>query len=496
MSAPIRVLIVDDNEVNLDVLKRRLERKGCEVVAVTSGPSALLAVGARPFDVVLLDLQMPDMSGLEVLERIRASFSQLTLPVIMATAQTDSDSMVSTLEAGANDYVTKPIDVEVLLARIRAQLRSTATAAHSVSVASSGGKAIVGAPAAIGVGVTLAKKYRLDALLGSGGFGAVYRARHLLLDHDVAVKVLHAHLASAPKVRRRFEQEGISSVLVRHPNAVLVMDADTSEEGVPFLVMELLAGATMADLLESEHRLRLRRVAEIIDPVCEVLEEAHRIGILHRDVKPANIMLAAGPRGELVKVVDFGIAKFIDRERHASLTGDGVAGTPLYMAPEALLARPIGPPSDVYSVGVTCYVALAGEPPHGPAAKSPFEQAIRQVQQPPRPLSELRADLPAEVCRLLMATLAHDPDHRPKLRELRDGLLDWGARFEEPVWPPAIARREPTKGGALHDDPTVQLGTPTVPKLHAESGVSGKPDAAPEESGEVGEAALSSRRNA
>ncbi|MBK8943453.1 MAG: protein kinase [Polyangiaceae bacterium] len=490
MSEPIRALIVDDNEVNLDVLKRRLERKGCEVVAVTDGPAALLAVGARPFDVVLLDLQMPEMSGLEVLARIRASFSQLALPVIMATAQSDSDSMVSALEAGANDYVTKPIDVDVLLARIRAQLRSRATAAHSVNAASRGVKAIVDAPPALGVGVTLGKKYRLDALLGSGGFGAVYRAKHLLLDHDVAVKVLHAHLASAPKVRRRFEQEGISSVLVRHPNAVVVLDADTTEEGVPFLVMELLAGSTLAELLERERRLKLGRTAEIIAPVCDVLEEAHRIGILHRDVKPANIMLAATPRGEIVKVVDFGIAKFIDRERHASLSGEGVAGTPLYMSPEALLGRPTGAPADVYSVGVTAYVALAGEPPHGHAAKSPFEQAIRQLQQPPRPLGELRPDLPAEVCQVLMASIAQEPDHRPTLAELREALVEWAGRFTEAVWPPASPRVHVSAGSAHPEDATVQIGEPTVQKVHVESGVT---DKAPNEPGEVADAVRSSR---
>ena len=163
-----RLLVVDDNEVNLDVLGRRLERKGCLVTTALDGPTALELLEQQPFDAVVLDLQMPGMSGLEVLEAIREKRSQLAMPVIMATAQTDPEMMVSALEAGANDYVTKPIDVDVLYARLRAQLRGSEVARRERASDTSPGAA----PAAAGVaqiGSVLAGKYRLEEGLGTGG---------------------------------------------------------------------------------------------------------------------------------------------------------------------------------------------------------------------------------------------------------------------------------------------------------------------------------------
>jgi serine/threonine protein kinase len=236
-----------------------------------------------------------------------------------------------------------------------------------------------------------------------------------------------------------------------------VLDAGTTEQGLPFLVMELLDGPTLAEELERSGMLRFKRCVEIAVPLCDVLEEAHRVGIVHRDVKPANIMISTSPRGEVVKVLDFGISKFIDREKQLGLTGDGVAGTPLFMSPEALLGRPTEASTDIFSVGVTLFVMLAGVPPHGPAAKSPFEQAIRQVHNPPTELSSIRPDLPVEITQIVMAALARNPAGRPTLAELRDTLVTFAASFEEPYWPPQVVLSS-TRPPGLADDPTVQVG--------------------------------------
>ncbi len=303
------------------------------------------------------------------------------------------------------------------------------------------------------------------------------------LDADVAVKVLHPHLANAPNVRKRFELEGVSAVRVKHPNAVTVLDAGTTETGLPFLVMELLAGHTLADEIERRSMLRLSRAVEILGPVCEVLEEAHRVGIIHRDVKPANIMLSDSGRGEVVKVLDFGISKFIDREKQLGLTGDGVAGTPLFMSPEALLGRESTASTDIFSVGVTLFVALAGIPPHGPPAKSPFEQAIRQVNHAPTPLASVRPDLPIEVTQIVMATLARDPQNRPSLAELRETLHRSAEGFAEPVWPPArtVSSAPPRPGFA--DEATVRVGMQPEAREEPTDPPPERPTAPPEQSG-------------
>jgi len=428
--SPIRILIVDDSEVNLDILARRLERKGYSVVKATSGSDALSAVDRERFDLVLLDVMMPGMTGLEVLDAIRARHAPQSLPVIMTTAKSQSEDVIEALDRGANDYVTKPIDLDVLWARMRVHLR-TITRPPGAR----------GTPEAyVGTGATLDRKYLLGGLLGSGGFGAVYRARHLGLDREVAVKVMHPHLLTDESALSRFAQEGVSACRVKHPNAVVVLDAGTTPFGVPYLVMEFLEGRSLQAELAQEGALRLKRSAGIVAPVCEALAEAHRSGIVHRDIKPANILLSSTEQGEIVKVLDFGIAKFLEHRPGAPNTGGEVAGTPQYMAPERLLGERSDARSDAYSVGVTFYETLSANLPFTAPGSSPFSAALRQLRDPPTPLQTYRPDLPEPLNELAMRLLSRDPAERPTVDQFRNELLEWAARFEEPEWPPATLR--------------------------------------------------------
>ncbi|MCZ7680607.1 MAG: response regulator [Sandaracinaceae bacterium] len=334
-----RVLVVDDHEDNLDLLRRRLERKGYDVGTVTSGPDALGVLEREDIDIVILDVMMPGMSGLEVLETVRRTRSSEELPIIMATAKAESADVIEALDKGANDYVVKPIDLDVLLARMRACLRNVKRPATQPETQ-------------LVMGHVLDRKYELGPKIGTGGFGTVYRATHVSLKNPVAVKILHEHLLGSEKAVRRFAQEGVSACRVRHPNAVAILDAGTTWDGLPYLVMELLDGPTLAQELDSVGVMRLARAAAIASPLCGALEAAHKEGIVHRDVKPANVMLSRdGSGGELVKVLDFGIAKLVESHPGAPATVDEVAGTPQYMAPERLLGEGCDWRADVYSVG-------------------------------------------------------------------------------------------------------------------------------------------------
>ena len=307
---------------------------------------------------------------------------------VMVTAKTDSEDVVEALSLGANDYVTKPVDYPVALARIRAHLRTRqavqAEAAPPVEPQN---------PAQAMPGTVLAGRYRLDALIGGGSFGTVFRARHLELEREVAVKVLATSAGTDPEALARFRREGASACRVQHPNAVAVLDFGVNQGGVAYLVMELLQGHSLEKELEDKAQLPPRRCAEIVVPVCSALAAAHAAGVVHRDIKPSNVFLHQTPQGEVPKILDFGIAKMSGEAAIGqSLTVDGsLLGTPAYMAPERFRRGPYGTKSDVYSVGAMLYEMLAGRLPFIPSSADPLALVAMQAEEDPPPAARCAA---------------------------------------------------------------------------------------------------------
>ena len=263
----------------------------------------------------------------------------------------------------------------------------------------------------------LAGKYRIESKLGAGAFGVVYRATHMALDHPVAVKILqHNVLLSDDRsdALARFRREGISTCRVNHPNAVTVIDFGVTDNGVAYLVMELLEGKTLAESLKENGTFSPSRCLEILAPICSVLEEAHASGVVHRDIKPANIFLH-GIRGEeIVKVLDFGIAKLVGSasDEHATMTMEGsLLGTPAYMAPERVANKVYDGRADVYSVGVMLYQMLVGHPPF--KAQDPVALAVQQMNATPPPPRDINPDMPPAVEAVVLEALVKDPDLRP-----------------------------------------------------------------------------------
>ncbi|MEW6735857.1 MAG: protein kinase [Acidobacteriota bacterium] len=277
-------------------------------------------------------------------------------------------------------------------------------------------------------GTVLDGKYRIDDKIGAGGFGAVYRATHLAMKRPIAVKVFRPSPGNdSVEGLERFQQEAVSACRINHPNAVAVLDSGISPEGIAYLVMELLEGHPLTAELKEKQVLSIRRMMEIMLPICDVLHKAHSAGIVHRDIKPDNIFLHRSTEGEIVKVVDFGIAKLMDTnsdmdKRNLTATG-GLVGTPVYMSPERLGHKAYDGRSDVYSLGVMLYEMLCGKPPFLPNESGNLGVMMKHMTQPPPPLRQFNHNIPEELEKVVMNALEKQPQWRPTARELAQELI-------------------------------------------------------------------------
>jgi eukaryotic-like serine/threonine-protein kinase len=292
-------------------------------------------------------------------------------------------------------------------------------------------------------GAVIRGKYRILSKIGQGGMGAVYKALHLPFQELRALKVMSPDLLNDQAFVKRFEHEAILARKLQHPNAVRVEDIDATEEGQPFIVMEYIEGRSLKSSIETESPLPAWRVCPIIKQVASALDAAHRLGIVHRDVKPENIILVQGPDGELAKVLDFGVAKMNDRVSETAgwnLTQTGtLLGTPSYMSPEQALGKrgdELDGRSDIYSLGVVMYQMLTGELPL--KAETPFEILTALVHTPPKPIGEVRPDLriPGPLANLVMRTLEKDRELRPSTARALIQELEHAEESREPVGMP------------------------------------------------------------
>ncbi|WP_234366039.1 serine/threonine-protein kinase [Streptomyces albireticuli] len=273
----------------------------------------------------------------------------------------------------------------------------------------------------------VADRYRLGELLGRGGMGEVWQARDEVLGRQVAVKLL-LDGDGDESAAGRFRLEAQTAARLNHPQVVAVYDFG-AWDGRFYLVMELVRGPSLAQELSSRGPLDPARVATIAAQAASGLAAAHRQGVVHRDVKPGNLMLDAD--GTL-KIGDFGIARFVD-ETSANLTRVGqIVGTSTYLAPERALGRPAGPASDVYALGCVLYQLLAGRPPFW--ADSPTALLYLHVDAEPVPPRTHRADLPPAFETYLLRMLAKQPEARPSAEEVADWFA--GASWREAPRPP------------------------------------------------------------
>ncbi|MDH3732486.1 MAG: protein kinase [Gemmatimonadota bacterium] len=469
-----RILVVDDDENNREVLRRRLEREGHAPECAVNGVEALERVAESPYDLVLLDVMMPEMDGYETLDRLKGDPSTRDIPVIMISALDDIRSIVRCIENGAEDYLPKPFDPVLLRARIDASLEKkrfrdqevdylrqvdrVIEAAASVEagaydrgsltevghradalgrlarvfdsmagevraretrlrtrvrelrqeIDAARGAGTVAEPFEGGqlqAGETFAERYEIAGLLGHGGMGAVYRARDLELEEDVAIKMLRPEFIADAESLERFKTEIKLARRISHPNVVRTHDFGEAD-GVRFLTMEFVEGLTLRDLIDSRGKLGVSAVLAVAAQLAESLAIAHAQGVVHRDIKPQNLLL---DEEGVLKVMDFGVACL--SERSSTLTQAGaLVGTPAYMSPEQLIGEHIDERSDLYSVGVVLYECLSGRPPLD--GGSAITLIAKVLGEEPPPLGELAEGTPDAVCALIHRLLAKNPNDR------------------------------------------------------------------------------------
>jgi eukaryotic-like serine/threonine-protein kinase len=263
----------------------------------------------------------------------------------------------------------------------------------------------------------LGGRYRLERPLAFGGVAEVWTATDTVLDRKVAVKLLRAEFASDPLVVERFRREAVAAARLNHPNIVNVFDT-VNDDGLEAVIMELVPGRSLRQLLDDEGRLSIADTVHIGIALSDALDAAHRGGLIHRDVKPANVLITPAHR---VLLTDFGIATAISRTK--DLTRDDVmVGTAKYLSPEQVLGVPTDARSDLYSLGIVLHECLTGQVPFD--AETDAATALARLQRPARPVRTLRPGVPRALDELISSCLTRSPDGRPASAALvRDTLV-------------------------------------------------------------------------
>lgn len=267
-------------------------------------------------------------------------------------------------------------------------------------------------------------KYVLESLLGEGGMGRVYRARHALLGHVVALKVVHPDLASDPSVRERFLLEARATLELVHPNVIPVREVGASAGGTLYMTLDYSPGRSLRALLDGGGPLSPVRALSIVREVLLALEAAHARLIVHRDLKPENVLVEERGGADVARVCDFGLAKILDGTA-TSLTGRGIVGTPYYMSPEQAAGEEVDCRADIYAVGCVLYEALSKTKVFdGPSASRVL---LKHLTQPPVPLRRRAPEVSAAIEAAVGRALAKEPDDRFQsaraFREAVDALL-------------------------------------------------------------------------
>jgi CheY-like chemotaxis protein len=439
--SPGRILVVDDDPAVRRMLARLLRRNDHTTTEAGSAREAVEIARQEAFDVVVSDVQMPDIDGLGLLHALHELDPDV--PVLLLSGAPDLDTALKAIEYSAFEYLSKPVDLDKLLSSVTRAIdvvRRRREDHHALEQFRSGER--LRAPRAMSTtdvqtGALLGGRYRVGKLLGEGGMGAVYEAvREDLGQMRVALKVLHGNICRDAQHLARFRREAETVAAINHPNIVRILDFQATNSEPAFLVMELLDGVSLGQAIEIDGPFSQRRAAFVASQVLAALAAAHRGRVVHRDLKPDNVFLTSvSGVNDIVKLLDFGIAK-VETAADQKLTRTGaILGTPAYMAPELARGASIDTRSDIYAVGCVLYEVLTGAAPFQAENYNALLFAIQQSE--PIPLSDLRQDLDPAFVRVVTTAMAKDPAARFQHAESMIRALGPWSSSRESLPPPS-----------------------------------------------------------
>ena len=421
-----RALVVDDDAAIVHLLRRFLESDGFDVEVAASGPEGLEALQRRPVELVITDLSMPAMTGIEMIREARARGSNAAFVVLTAVGSVPA--AVEAMKTGAFEFLEKPVRFDHLRKVVAAAVdhrRQSAVQVQTGDVLSErpvpGASSAPGFPSSPAAGppplppgdtgrcpAQQIGRYEVLGLIGRGGMGEVYRCRDPLIGRVVAVKVLRVSTERperSAELVARFQREAAAAGTLQHPGIVAVHDLGRDPQlGLWFIVLELVVGRAFDVVLEQRKRLPPAEAVSIGFQVADALAFAHARGVVHRDVKPANVLVRDDGT---TKLLDFGLAAMQGRD----LTNAGqVLGSPSYMAPERIRGRPGDATVDQFSLGVLLYESLVGRNPFD--GETHEARMVAVLESRPERADRARRGVPPALGELIDRLMAKKPGER------------------------------------------------------------------------------------
>jgi CheY-like chemotaxis protein/tRNA A-37 threonylcarbamoyl transferase component Bud32 len=435
-----RILIVEDDLDLCDRVVLWLTHEEHSLDAVHDGLEALEMLRSREYDIVILDWDLPGMLGVDVCNKFRAEGG--TTPVLMLTGRGNMSDKEKGFDAGADDYLTKPFHLKELSARIKALVRRNSMIEVTKKVIAQtrpdifyklcpecglsyslnkefcddDREQLITEKLDPALGTVFGERYEIESVIGSGGMSVVYKAKHKLMNKVVAIKLMDPRLVRQQIAVRRFQLEAQAASRLNHPNVIVVHDFGITPDEQPYMVMDFLGGRSLQDILDERPQLDPPRAKRIFTQCASGLAHAHQFGVVHRDVKPNNIIIDQDHAGEeIVKIVDFGIAKLVSEadSKQQRLTRAGeFFGTSMYMSPEQCRGKDVDRRADIYSLGCVMFESLTGLPPF--EGENDLDTIQMHLSAEPPTLRERRPDLniPDEFEFLVRKSLEKDADKR------------------------------------------------------------------------------------